>query len=71
MAEALALTWEAISAPKFLILCGSCAISGGMFADGSLDRSWLDTQTPILFIPGCPVHPLSIVQGLASLMGFK
>lgn len=69
MAEALMLTWDAISEPKILVLCGSCAISGGMFADGNLDRSWLKNQPVALYIPGCPVHPLSIVQAVVSLMG--
>ncbi len=70
MAFALQETWLAIPEPKVLILCGACAISGGLFAEeGALDRSWLTGQSAALFIPGCPAHPLSIIHGLMSLLG--
>jgi len=69
MAKALAATWEAIPEPKYLILCGTCAISGGIFATSlKLDRSWLDEIKPSLYIPGCPAHPLSIIHGIYHLM---
>ncbi|HOH46561.1 MAG TPA: NADH:ubiquinone oxidoreductase [Candidatus Cloacimonadota bacterium] len=70
MAYALRETWEAIPEPKALILCGCCAISGGVFAEGgALDRSFLECVQPALYIPGCPAHPLSIIHGLMSLLG--
>ncbi|PKN72898.1 MAG: NADH:ubiquinone oxidoreductase [Candidatus Cloacimonetes bacterium HGW-Cloacimonetes-3] len=70
MAFALQQTWEAIPEPKALILCGSCAISGGVFAGSeALNREWLNTMQPALFIPGCPAHPLSILHGIMSLLG--
>lgn len=72
MADALSATWQAIPAPKFLILCGACAISGGIFAEcAELDRSFLSHWPAQLFIPGCPVHPLSIVHAVHSFMGAK
>ncbi len=70
MAFALKETWAAIPEPKALILCGCCAISGGVFAgSNALDRSFLDTVKPSLYIPGCPAHPLSIIHGLNALIG--
>ncbi|MDD2227874.1 MAG: NADH:ubiquinone oxidoreductase [Candidatus Cloacimonetes bacterium] len=70
MAYALGETWEAIPAPKVLILCGVCAISGGLFADSkAIDRSVLSGIQPSLYIPGCPAHPLSIIHGIMSLLG--
>jgi len=70
MAEALQETWKAIPEPKALVLCGCCAISGGIFAGSdALDRSWLNRTSPCLYIPGCPAHPLSIIHGLMSLLG--
>ncbi len=70
MAFALKETWEAIPAPKALILCGTCAISGGSFQDSeAIDRAWLKTVKPALYIPGCPAHPLSIIHGILSLLG--
>ncbi len=72
MAYALNETWKAIPEAKLLILNGACAISGGLFAGSeTIDRSFLDEHKPVLFIPGCPAHPLSIIHGLASLMGQK
>jgi Ni,Fe-hydrogenase III small subunit/ferredoxin len=70
MAFALKETWAAIPEPKALILCGCCAISGGVFAESeALDRSFLDTVKPSLYIPGCPAHPLSIIHGIMTLLG--
>ncbi len=72
MAAALAETWQAIAEPKFLILCGTCAISGGLFAQGeAIDRSFLKDWKACLYIPGCPVHPLSIISGITSIMGIS
>ncbi len=72
MAFALRETWTAIPEPKVLILSGACAISGGLFSEGGdLDRSWLAEQPAVLYIPGCPAHPLSIIHGILSLLGVK
>ncbi len=72
MEEALRSTWDAIPDPKFLILCGTCSISGGMFVNGNrLDRRWLCDQKAVLYIPGCPAHPLSILYGIYKIMGGK
>jgi len=70
MESALLDTWEAIPEPKVLILCGVCAISGGVFASGdALSRDLLTRISPALYIPGCPAHPLSIIHGVMSLLG--
>ena len=70
MEQALMKTWEAIPEPKVLILCGTCAISGGLFTSSeAISRKWLQTTLPALYIPGCPAHPLSIIHGLMSLLG--
>ncbi len=70
MAEALALTYEGMPDPKFIIAVGACAISGGIFAPSSaLDRSFLDRFEPDLYVAGCPPHPLSIVNGILDLLG--
>jgi len=69
MAEALKVTWEAIPSPKLFILCGVDAISGGIFADSAaIDRSILKDVKVDLYIPGNPPHPLTIINGLLSLM---
>lgn len=72
MADALQITWNAIPSPKYLVLCGSCAISGGIFAQSSeLKREFLSRFEAQLFIAGCPAHPLSIIYAIHSFMGAK
>lgn len=69
MADALCETWSAIPEPKYLILCGACAISGGLFAQSAaVDRAFLEDWQACLYIPGCPAHPLSIVSAIAAIM---
>lgn len=70
MREALLKTYAAVPGPKIVIASGACAISGGIFA-GSLEVSGgLDTIIPVdLYIPGCPPHPLTALDGLLRLLG--
>ena len=70
MREALIKTYEAVPGPKIVIAVGSCAISGGIFADSPESSKGLDTIIPVdLYIPGCPPHPLTILDGLLRLTG--
>ncbi|NLO44480.1 MAG: NADH:ubiquinone oxidoreductase [Candidatus Cloacimonetes bacterium] len=72
MAYALLETYKSIPKPKFIILCGTCAISGGSFAGSDqIDRSFIESFEVQLYIPGCPAHPLSIVHAIHSFMGAK
>jgi len=68
MAEAVQICYDAIPEPKIIVLVGTDAISGGIFANSSaIDRSFLDKYHVDLYIPGNPAHPLSIVNGLLDL----
>lgn len=70
MATALQITYDAIPEPKIVVLVGVDAISGGVFAGSpALDRSFIEKYKPDLYIPGNPVHPLSFINGLLSLLG--
>jgi len=70
MREPLLKTYEAVPQPKLVIAVGSCAISGGIFADSREVSRGLGTLVPVdLFIPGCPPHPLTILDGLLRLLG--
>jgi Ni,Fe-hydrogenase III small subunit/ferredoxin-like protein FixX len=72
MAEPLDICYRDMSSPKAIILCGTDAISGGIF-EGSpaLDRSFLDEHTVDLYIPGNPTHPLTFINGILDLLGRK
>lgn len=72
MAEPLQICYDATPSPKIIILAGTDAISGGIF-EGSpaLNRSFLEKYPIDLFIPGNPVHPLSFINGVLSLIKSK
>lgn len=68
MAEALQICYDATPDPKIIVLVGTDAISGGIFAGSpALNRSFLENHTVDLFIPGNPAHPLTIINGLLDL----
>lgn len=68
MAEPLQICYDATPDPKIVVLVGTDAISGGMFADSpALDRSFLDKYPVDLYIPGNPAHPLAFINGLLDL----
>ena len=70
MKEALLKTYEAIASPKIVIAAGSCAISGGPYRGHAETCNGVATVLRVdLFIPGCPPHPLTILDGLLRLIG--
>jgi len=70
MREALLKTYAAVPEPKIVIACGACAINGGPFLDSPEIHNGVDGLLPIdLYIPGCPPHPLTILDGLLRLLG--
>jgi Ni,Fe-hydrogenase III small subunit len=70
MAEALEICYEATPSPKVIVLCGTDAISGGMFSGSrALNRTFLRDHPADLYVPGNPVHPLTFINGLLELTG--
>jgi len=69
MALALEKTYEALPDPKLVIAVGACAIAGGPFAGHPQVNDGAGALVPVdLFIPGCPPHPLTILDGLLRLL---
>jgi Ni,Fe-hydrogenase III small subunit/ferredoxin len=70
MRDALLATWEAVPAPKLVIAVGACAISGGPYVGHPEAGDGAASAVPVdLFVPGCPPHPWTILDGLLRLLG--
>ena len=70
MAKALEDAYQSTPNPKVIIRTGACAISGGLFKDSSaIDRSFLQKYKVDLYIPGCPIHPLTFINGILCFIG--
>jgi Ni,Fe-hydrogenase III small subunit/NAD-dependent dihydropyrimidine dehydrogenase PreA subunit len=70
MASALDDAYRSTPDPKIVILAGACAISGGVFQNSpALNRGFLEKNKIDLYIPGCPVHPLTVINGILNLLG--
>ena len=69
MAAALEDAYKAIPEPKIVILLGACALSGGVFQESNAtDRSFPEKYKIDLFIPGCPTHPLTFINGILDFL---
>ncbi len=72
MAYALEDCYFAVPNPKIVILCGACAISGGIFQNSTeINRAFLEKYPVDLYIAGCPVHPLTFINGILDFIRSK
>jgi Ni,Fe-hydrogenase III small subunit len=70
MRLALKKTYDAVPDPKIVIAVGACAISGGPYIDHREIHNGADSAVPVdLYVPGCPPHPYTILEGLLGLLG--
>jgi Ni,Fe-hydrogenase III small subunit/ferredoxin len=70
MRTALEKTYRAVPWPKLVIAVGACAVSGGPYVGHPEVHDGAASVVPVdLHIPGCPPHPLSILNGLLDLLG--
>ena len=70
MESALRETYAAVPSPKIVVAFGACAISGGPFADSPECRNGIPADIPVdLFLPGCPPHPMTFLDGVLRILG--
>lgn len=72
MAYALEDCYNSVPDPKIVILCGTCAISGGIYQNSeNINREFIEKYPIDLYIPGCPVHPLTFINSILGFIGHK
>jgi len=72
MTSALHDAYYCTSPDRIVIAMGACAMSGGVFSESTgLNRDFLSKVKPDLYIPGCPVHPLTFINGVLAFLGRK
>lgn len=70
MALALRKAYDALPRPRLVIAAGSCAVSGGLYADHDETLRGASSVLPVdCYIPGCPPSPWTLLDGLLRLMG--
>ncbi len=70
MEGAVRATYEATPQPRLVIAVGACAINGGPFRGSPEVLNGAPPGLPVdLWIPGCPPHPLTVLDGLLGLLG--
>ncbi len=70
MRHALLETYVATPDPKIVIAVGACAISGCPYHDSPETHNGVGDLVPVdLYIPGCPPHPYTTLDGILRLLG--
>ena len=61
--------YEQMPDPKFVVVVGSCGISGGAFRGCYNIMGGIDEVIPVnAYIPGCPPRPEAIIYGVVALL---
>ena len=68
MVPAFRRLYDQLAEPKYVIACGSCAISGGPFRNSYHVARGIEDIVPVdVFIPGCPPRPEAMIYGIMQL----
>jgi NADH-quinone oxidoreductase B subunit len=68
--DRLKRVYDQMAEPKFVVAVGTCACSGGIFRGCYNVTGGIDTVIPVsAYVPGCPVRPEAIIDGVAKLLG--
>ncbi len=61
--------YEQMPNPKFVVVVGTCGISGGVFQGCYNVVGSIDQVLPVnAYIPGCPPRPEAIIDGMVKLL---
>ena len=60
--------YDQLAEPKYVIACGSCAISGGPFRKSYHVANGIDDIVPVdVYCPGCPPRPEAMIYAIMQL----
>ena len=66
--EGLWQIYAQMPSPKWVVAVGSCSTTGAVFYGSDTVLGGVDHILPVdLYIPGCPVRPEGIIEGLLQL----
>ena len=72
MLLALKKGYDAAPRPVWVIACGTCAVSGGIYAGSEAVCGGVEEiLKPDLYVPGCPPHPATLLEAILRLMNRK
>ena len=67
--DRLVRIYEQMAEPKFVVACGTCACSGGVFQGCYNVLQGIDAVIPVnAYIPGCPASPKALIDGVVKLL---
>lgn len=62
--------YEQVPEPKFVVAVGACACSGCVYRGCYNMLGGVDQVIPVhAYIPGCPVRPDAVIDGVVKLLG--
>ena len=68
--EVIRNIYEQMPQPKVVAALGICACSGGVFRECYNVDGGIDKVIPVdVYIPGCPVRPEQIIDGVVAALG--
>ena len=66
--DSLVQIYSQMPSPKYVVAIGSCSNTGGVFVNSDTVLGGVDKALPVdIYIPGCPVRPEAIIEGLLQL----
>lgn len=69
MKDRLIRIYEQTPDPKFVIAVGACAMSGCVYRGAYNVIGGIDQVIPVdVYVPGCPVRPDAVIDGVVKLL---